>query len=192
MTKLLSHSELLEFKHITGNIPSAMFDRYVLEAQELDLRPLLGIDLYIALVEDFEASPSLATYSDLWNGSTYDILTKKFKHEGLIPVLAYYTYARYIQNSGVNSTPYGLVEKKNDFSQPTSEKTIARKISQAQSGAKAYWERTRKYILDHPEIFETLYNCQGNYTTGQGIKIRAVGGNSSHRIITKINKRISE
>ncbi|MFA9276669.1 MAG: hypothetical protein ACEQR4_02310 [Rhodoluna sp.] len=72
--------------------------------------------------------------------------------------MAYYTYSRYLMDSGVNSTPYGIVQKTNDYSQPTSEKTIARKISQAQSGAKAYWERVQQYILDNQtKTFLNLY-----------------------------------
>src|SRR3989304_7812542 len=177
MTPLITYADIAPYKHITSNLASGKFSMYLLEAQEFDLRPLLGTELFIDLLEDAEASPAFDIYSDLMNGSTYTKNEKKFKHEGLIPVLAYYTYSRYLQSSGANSTPFGMVQKTNDFSQPSPEKTIARLVSQAQSGAKAYWERVQRYILDNQTAdFLNLYRCDTNNTSGQGIKIRAVGG----------------
>lgn len=182
MTALITYSQVTQ-KHITSNITAAKFAMYLDEAQEFDLRPLLGTELYIDLLNDAVNSPPFGVYEDLMNGNTYTKNSRQYKHEGLIPVIAYYTYSRYLMDSGVNSTPYGIVQKTNDYSQPTSEKTIARKVSQAQSGAKAYWERVQQYILDNKtENFLNLYRCANSNLSGQGVKITAIGGNSNDRI----------
>ena len=183
MIPLITYSDLTPYKHITANLSANKLSQFLQEAQEFDLRPLLGTELYIDLLDDAVASPPFGIYEDLMNGSTYTKNSRKFKHEGLIPVLAYYTYARYIQSTGVNSTPSGMVQKTNDFSQPSPEKMIARQISQAQSGAKAYWERVQRYIIDNKtDTFLNLYRCSTTNTTGQGVKITAIGGNSQDKI----------
>lgn len=182
MIALITKEQFDAFKLITANIAAGKFASYLNEAQEFDLRPLLGTELYIDLQDDAVASPPFGLYADLMNGSTYTKATRKFKHEGIVAVLSYYVYSRYLMDTGVVSTPFGVVQKTNDFSQPTSEKTIARKISQAQSGAKAYWERVQRYIIDNKtDSFLELYRCATTNTTGQGVKVSAIGGNSNDK-----------
>ena len=177
MTKLITYAQIAPYKHITSNVNAAKFDIYNLQAQELDLRPLLGTELYWDLVDDFEASPSLVIYSDLYNGSTYVKDTRSFKHEGLIPVMANFIYARYLASSGASSTPWGMVQKKQgDVSDPLSEKSLARMMGQAQSEALAYWERVKIYLCDHTTEIP-LYNRKAK--SQSGIRIRGVGGNSN-------------
>jgi len=184
MTALITKAQFDDFKLITANIAPGKFASYLREAQEFDLQPLLGVELYIDLLDSAVNSPQYGDYEDLMLGSTYagPKSDRKFKHEGVVAVLSYYIYSRYLMDAGVNSTPFGVVQKTNDFSQPTSDKTIARKISQAQSGGKAYWEGVQRYIIDNKTLtFLNLYRCAKTNTTGQGVKITAVGGNSNNR-----------
>jgi len=183
MTKLISYSDLAPYKHLTANFNAAKFDTYVNAAQEFDLRKLLGTELYIDLMDDFEASPSLVTYGELMSGCTYTYLTRKYKHEGLIPVIGCFTFARYLMDSNAFSTPFGMMQKKNsDVSEPISEKSIARKIAQAQSEALSYFERVKLYIVHQKQIDSTkfiLYRTQ--IKSSSGIRISAAGGNAKDR-----------
>jgi hypothetical protein len=150
MTLLISLSDFTPYKAISANINATKkLEPYILEAQEFDLRPLLGEELYNAIVEDFEARPSLPDYSDLFNGCEWTISGHTYKHEGLIPVLCYFAYARYKLNSNTEDTAFGTVTKRNNESDPASEKTINRQADQARSGAMSYFSRVQNYLNDN-------------------------------------------
>ncbi len=189
MTLLIDISAFTPYKSITSNADTGKLAQYIFEAQEFDLRQDLGTELYEDLLSDFAASPSLIKYKDLFNGSTYTIpgqnLTppQTFTHNGLKPILVYYSYARYLQYANIFSTPTGLVTKKDDFSVGISEKAKGALIDQARSGAQAFWARTRKYIIDmksDPTKF-LLYRYPTQQGSGGGIKLNAIGGNTSVR-----------
>lgn len=179
MTLLISLSDFADFKHISANINSATkLNPFINEAQEFDLRPLMGAEFFLDLIADFEASPSLATYSDLFNGSEWTVGTIKHQHNGIKPVLAYFSFARYLMNQGANSAPFGMVQKLNNpESQPISERTLERLVSQAKSGAQAYWSRVNKFLLDNKSDYP-LYRCPKKPQSGGGLRFISVGGNS--------------
>lgn len=57
--------------------------------------------------------------TDFINGSTYIGCNGRNKtHFGLVDMIAYYSYARYLMLNGFNDTPNGMVVKTNDFSMP--------------------------------------------------------------------------
>jgi hypothetical protein len=159
MTLLISISDFTPYKAISANINATKkLEPYILEAQEFDLRPILGDELYNALVEDFEASPSLTDYGDLFNGSEWTVGSHTYKHNGLIPVLCYFAYARYKLNSNVEDTAFGTVTKRNLESDPVSEKTIARQADQARSGAMAYMQKVINFLNDNSDDYPLWVN----------------------------------
>src|SRR5690554_260257 len=114
MTNLITISDIQAFKPISNNIDvSKKLNTFIREAQEFDLRPILGDEFYLAIVADFEASPSLVTYSDLFNGVTYTYGSNTYQHDGLKSVLVYYAYSRYLNDVQINQTAFGAVIKTN-------------------------------------------------------------------------------
>ena len=164
MTKLISISDFSGYPAISTNVNTAKkLDPYITEAQRFDLLPILGQELYWDLINDFTASPSLVEYGDLFNGSEYTISGKTFKHEGLKPALIYFTYARYRMNANEEETAGGLVTKNNPYSEPASEKTIARRVDQARSAAFAYMEPVIKFLNDkHLDYPLWANSCKGS------------------------------
>lgn len=175
---LVSLSDFGDFKQITSNLNAGIkLNPAIREAQEFDLRPLMGTEFYLALCDDFEASPSLSEYEDLFNGSRYTRGDVLCEHNGIKAVLIYYAYARYLATSMVNSTPFGLVQKTNvNESTAVSEKTLSRLVQQARSGAESYWSRVNKFLLDNITDYP-LYRCPKKPKSG-GIRMISVGGNS--------------
>lgn len=177
MSYLITLADIQALKPISSNVNELKaLKPFILEAQEFDVRPFLGDEFWIDLVNDFDASPSLATYSDLFNGSTYVYSGVTYKHEGIKAMLIYYTYSRYLNNAQTSVTPFGVVQKLNDDSQQVPERTLTRLVSQAVSGAKVYEERVKDYIIRNASQY-TLYKCiSSNKRTG-GLRISSVGGN---------------
>lgn len=179
----LTIAQMQQYFGVTSNLNSAKaLDPFAKMASEFDVRAFLGDELYIALLDDIAASPSLDTYSDLYNGSTYTYQNKRYRHEGIIAMLAHFTNARYIEQANVTSTKYGLKQKENDWSTTPSEKTISRMINQARSIAIAYQERVKRY-LDHHST-ETKFEMWpgGHHRRRTHVRITAIGGNSRKHI----------
>lgn len=181
-TLLISLSDIQQYRSITANLDATKsLEPYILDAQEFDLRVFLGEQLWIDFLEDFEASPSLTKYADLFNGTTYTYSGRKWKHEGLKAVLVHYTYYRYVLNSQIQSTKFGLVVKKNEFSDPAPENKIARIANQAKSAAITYQERV-KLFLDFNYATYPLWKFGYQRKKGQ-IRLTGIGGNSSRDLV---------
>lgn len=151
---LISQANFTKYEDINANINAVKkLDPFIYQAQFIDLKDVLGDEMYYDLLKDFQASPSLAKYADLYNGKEYTKDGHTYTHEGLIPVLCYFTHARYILNKNDNDTAFGLVVKKNEYSEPSSDKSLVRKSDYSNSVANAYLKPVIKYLNDHAEDY---------------------------------------
>lgn len=146
----------------------------ILEAQDFDLRPFLGEELYLDLLEDFSNSPSLVKYADLFNGSTYTYNGRTYQHDGVKAILVYHSYARYRGSSPIKDTPYGAMMKKNEHSDHASEKAISRMIAEERSKATAHEDRVRMFLERFRDNYP-LYRCTTNKRRTNGMRIRRIG-----------------
>lgn len=147
MVQLISISDIKSLKTISVNIDAEKkLNPFILEAQQFELKKLMGNAFYLEFMNDFLESPSLPTYYNLFNGSDFTYCGKTIRHEGLKTVLAYLSYARYVLNSNVEATATGTVHKKTEESEHVSEKTIQRLYDQAYAGAMEYWEDVKKFL----------------------------------------------
>ena len=144
MTKLITIQDIVEFKPMSMNTNVAKaLDPYIIEAQEFDLKPFLGDPFYLAILND---ATTFDTYSDIWNGQEYQYNGYTYAHNGLKSVLIYQAYARYLVNANSTETPFGVVAKRNEFSDQIDTKALSMKIQQARAGAKAYQQQVEDYL----------------------------------------------
>lgn len=175
MIQLITISDIQALKPISSNVDTTKkLNTFILEAQQFDLKELMGNAFYLDFINDFSSSPSLPVYSSLWNGSEFTCGSKTYRHEGLKSVLIYLSYARYVLNSNTDATATGTVHKKEEYSEHVSDKTVQRLYDQAYSGALVYWEDVKRY-LDSQE-FE-LWSCK---KTPQ-VRGKRIGGVSNER-----------
>lgn len=121
--KLISVSDIRDSELISrASVKPEEVYPYVSAAQRIYMLPVLGKEL----LDDFFANPTNA-----------DNLT-------VIPTaklaLVYYSYSLYVLDKNVVDTQFGMGTRKNDFFEPVSEKTLARKSSNAHTIAKSYEE----------------------------------------------------
>lgn len=146
-TPLITLEEIRAVKTIALNIQQAKeLTPYILEGQNFDLGKLLGDAFYLALIDDFTASPSLTTYSDLFNGGSYVHNSVTYYNYGLKNLIVYYAYARYVANSNVIATPTGFVHKTNPHSENVTDKTVSRLTDNARSSALLIEDSVRLYL----------------------------------------------
>jgi hypothetical protein len=173
MTLLITLANIQAVKSISLNVnESKQLTPYIQEAQNFDLRELLGDEFYLALLADFVASPSLVDYSFLFKGGSYVHGNDTYYMDGIKQYLIYCTYARYLSNSNVISTATGLVHKTNQYSERVNETTIARLVSQSRSGA-TFIENNIKDYLRRKSSDYPLYKRVTEKSTG--FKIRNIG-----------------
>lgn len=175
MTELITISDIKAIKGIADNVNTVKdLAPHILEAQLFDLRPFIGDEFYLSLVDDFNSSPSLADYSDLFNGVRYTYGGNSYEQYGIKTVLAYYTYARYLAQGGVKDTPSGLMLKNSTHSSHVSDKTITRLVAQATSAAKAHEDMITDYLSRNAASYP-LWKCSAPRQSAAGLKFRSIG-----------------
>lgn len=174
MANLITLTDIKELKPISANLNAEKkLNTFINEAQDFDLRPIIGDEFYLDLEADVLASPSLTKYADLWNGSTYTYGSDTYKNYGLKYVLICYAYARYLKATNTNQTAFGAVQKVNPNSEPISEKALTRLIGNAVSSAKEYEETVRKFLNLNSEDYP-LYTCFNDNKKRRSFRITGV------------------
>lgn len=148
---------------------------HINKAQQFDVRPLVGEEFWIAIVQNPSA------FSDLLNEKIYTYNNHTYQHPGLKSVIVEYAYSRYKGEANTEDTPYGVQIKRNDYSDPVSETTISRQQKNAVAAAEVYWRRVEEY-LDRLKATYPLWrmSCDdAKRQTGNGTRIRKVTPNNS-------------
>ena len=175
MSPLITKTDIQEFKMISDNVSSIkQLSPFIIEAQEFDLRPFMGESFFIDFMDDATASPQFTKYEDLWNGVQYTYSGHKYEHQGIKAILIYHSYARYLPHASVKSTPHGMVHKQNQYSERVSDKTIARMLAQARSGAEEHERRVRLFLQRNRSDYP-LYKCPRGKKYRAGMKINKIG-----------------
>lgn len=174
-TILLTVEDIKLFKGISSNLNEAkdLFP-FIKEAQTFDLCTFMGRSFYLKLLEEFEGSPSLPNYSDLFNGSIYDRGDEKDFHEGLKAVLVYHSWARFLVNDGIQSTPSGFVIKQTQYSAPVDPIRLSKMIAQARSGALQYEQMVESFLNLKSDEYPLFKKVSSSRKKGS-IKIRKIG-----------------
>lgn len=172
-TQLITLANIRAVKSIALNVQQEKeLLPYILEAQNFDLVKFLGDAFYLDLVSDFSASPSLATYSTLFNGGSYIHNGVNYQLYGVKDLIVYYAYARYVNNSNVIATPTGFVNKTNPYSEHVTDKTIARLVDNARAGASFIEDSLKNYLNRKNSDYPLWLSCEK--TTNFRTRIRQV------------------
>ncbi|HJY63761.1 MAG TPA: hypothetical protein VJ455_06370 [Ignavibacteria bacterium] len=182
MIKLIDINDIITLKPMSLNTDVTKKLTFCIEeAQKYDVMPFLGDTLYILLETDYSTgSPefSQAKYSKLFNGCDYVYGSEKYRHGGIKAMLIYYSYARHLQNSKVNPTAFGMVEKLNDHSNGIDEKTLSRLVNNATALAEAEKSKVELFLrYNYADYSEWIYANKYLTKAPSGIKITAIGGN---------------
>lgn len=115
-------------------------------------------------------------YKNFFNGCVYtDLSGNPVKYDGLVPALAYWMFARFIEVDQVRYTSTGPVSKRHDDADPITPKQIALLVEMQRSKANAYWNKVEKFLYIHKQDFPLWRNNQQTATSRQpGARIRAV------------------
>lgn len=169
MTPLITLNDLVARHGVSSNTDfNKIIRRHVIDAQELDLRPLLGEHFYIDVLSNWAETADL--WADLVNGSTYEYKGKNYQQPGLKYVVELLTMARYKGTAPIQDTPSGLVFKNNEYSERVDAKILAREEARSRANAEAYFVRVREYLDRNENLYEN-WKCTRTPLTGNGLRI---------------------
>lgn len=138
-----------------ADFDGSRWEQFAVEAQDQDLRPVLGESLYYDMMTKFfnTLDPMYAEYQKLINGALWVYNGDNVYFDGIKPMLAYYTLARLVQNNQVNITRYGVVTKVNAQSEPADYQTVTRVVNEMRSNAVGYRLQVDDYLLNNQTVY---------------------------------------
>lgn len=129
------------------HIDARKVESYIFEAENVNVRPTLGDEMYLAIVKN----PT--KFSTLLNGGEYTDNSGCAKvFVGLYSAISYYAYARLLKNIDVNVSRFGVTYKDDENS---SRLTMAEKMmhyNDASAIADKYMQECIHYIHQVPEL----------------------------------------
>jgi hypothetical protein len=158
---LISADVIARYRPLSKGIPASRMEPYIREAQYNDLRPILGDPLFLDFMKKFDASgdPMYADYQKLLLGDEYTPPgdTATIEYPGIVPMLAYYTLARFVEGNRMNVTTYGVVQKVTEQSEPMGEKLLDGAIASFRSNGYGFEQALVKYLRDKGTSVYPLY-----------------------------------
>ena len=138
MNSILSTQEARTLARPIGSaVSDTKIQSYINEVEMAHIASVLGDDLFLRLHDTTErATEPLAT---LLSGGTYtDSCGKQRVFAGLKTTIAYGTYSKLIQTGDVESTRYGMVVKRGEYSEHISQATISKVVGEVAEIEHAY------------------------------------------------------
>ena len=149
-------------------------EAYILEVEQTQIKPALGDVLFLALHDATTAAQE--PYKTLLEGGTYDTGTKYLT--GLKRAIAYAVCTKLYQSGDLSATRYGIMEKRGDYSDHTSERRLSDVVGELSEIAQMY----RKECIEYCRKFDLLPCCQSCAGGGTG-KGSFIGGLRVRKIL---------
>jgi hypothetical protein len=141
MQPLITRSDIARYKQISKTPHDDKLNEQILDAQLLDVAPLIGESLFNKIV----VAPQ--DYTDLLDGGIYDHDGISYTNYGLKMALAYFAYSRYIMFSSAIDTPFSVVEKLSDGSRPVEASAKKNIYTINRQAAQQVWDNVKNYLI---------------------------------------------
>ena len=138
-------------------------EAFITEAQECDIRPNIGDDVYADVLKSLEAADD--KYKTLLDGGEFlDACGRKRLFVGLRKTLAYYAYARIVKSGSNLQTRYGFVNKNDEYSMNVEFKQRHQAYTDAFAVANQLMTECLSYMRTDKDLFP---NCAGPLRNSQ-------------------------
>jgi len=146
---LIDKTEVRNHREISRGVRDEKINPFIEDAENLDLKPLLGDKLYFALI----AAPTDARFVDLLDPKTYTYNDNTYQHQGLKKVLSIFSFARYQIHGSFTDTGFGFVSKKTQDSEPVSETQKRNLYTKERQTAVAYFNEVALFLSRNSDIY---------------------------------------
>lgn len=176
MEKLITLADIQAIRQITSNIDNVQsIDPYIIEAQNVDLRRLLGVKFFNVLMRELAQEEPPQRAKNILNGCDYTLADgTEITFAGIKPLIAYYAYARAIPQLGKRVARFGVVQKINQFAEHVDPKGISEMVLDAKSNAKVYEEDLLYFLKNNRETYPEFFSMDSDGVR-PSIEVYAVG-----------------
>ena len=131
-----------------SNVPYERLDPYLRDAQQFDLKPIIGSAFYLALENDYTPGDVFVDplYLELLNGKDYTYNGHTIRYSGMKDMMSYFTLSRFIVEQPMNITRYGIVQKPDPNSENLSSASIKMVKEQLMSAAISLRDEMIKFL----------------------------------------------
>jgi len=166
MQPLLTRADIALYRQISKTPHDEKLKEAILDAQLLDLQPLLGENLFYKITSDPE------NYTELMVGGPYAHDGIGYMNYGIKMVLAYFAHARYTMFSSTIDTPFSVVEKLNDNSRPVDASVKKAAYQLNREAAIKLWENVQQYLVRTEN--DDYKKCRGRTVGGNGFRMTKI------------------
>lgn len=159
---LITSADIRKYRPIAGNLDDQRrLIMYIMEAEVLDIIPVIGAELYKECCENPLDNKLLL------EGGYYDDDKRYFS--GLKAAVCLLTYARFLPNNNINVTPFGVKEKLSIDSNDITDKALFRQINEARNTGQAYLQQVVDYLSYYG------HNCYNRKNIVKQKKFKVIG-----------------
>lgn len=152
-TILIDKADVREIRLIHNATNDDEFNAFVLDIQIQYLEPLIGSELYLDFLDNYESSP----YDDLLNGTTYTKNGKTINFRGVKLYLVYLFLYKWALEGQVKFTENGRQFFNVDYAERAQKGIDANVIADYESKAKDQAEKITQFLYDNRSTY-TLYD----------------------------------
>jgi hypothetical protein len=107
---IVTNAECLALARQDSQLPAASMESYRIEALDIDIKPSVRDNLFIALTvyTDADSPEPNLLFETLLNGGTYVYNEVQYNFSGLKKAAAYFAYARMIKGIDLTPTAFGI------------------------------------------------------------------------------------
>lgn len=137
---LINKETLASHRPIGRNTRDEQINPSIRDAEHIDVKPLLGDPFYNAIETD------AASFPELMQPHSYQYNNETFTHQGLEKVISLFAYARHVLHGSFIDTGHGLVQKKNQDSEPVSVEQKKNTFVKDRQAAMAYFNEIALFL----------------------------------------------
>ena len=167
MGNLLTAAQVrLLCRPISTHYDDTRIEMFIPEAEQLDVKPILGEQMYIDLLEAQTGTTLSVNQVLLLDGGIYTVENRKYIFKGLKVAISYFVYSRLIRNADGQLTRFGFVDKNlNESDRPQLKEKLVAADDAAKSG-NAYLNEVLQLIKlnDMDEVYVHPDKSKRTYT----------------------------
>ena len=148
---------------VAEGVDKQEFRRFIFEAQYIDLKEILCDTFYFDLVGNYADDK----YETLLSGGVYTYEDNTYHFEGLEKVLSYFTYGRFLVESPIQSTSFGVTRKSVEDSERVSLRELEALGQKHYDRALTVFKGVEQFLDRNTEIYTLWKNvtCETNIET---------------------------
>jgi hypothetical protein len=139
---------------MSANIPENRVLASINEAQNFDIKPVIGEAFLYEVNRLYNISPANADIVKLVEGGTYlDCDGNTLSFSGLAISLKYYTLARFRKKQPINDTNFGVVVKRDNYSDTVNPEMLNQSINDARQSGQGYLNDVLKFLNTEKDLY---------------------------------------